>query len=407
MKLRQFAGLAMLLTVALVIVTGQFFLSGADTPPDPDNPGPANVSLEPITIKGIAGGKKAFFEDPDVARILKKRYGLTVDVTNNIGSIAMIGRCTAADPENWDFCIPQSQTASETIKANLGPTNLYGSEIIANTPLVIYSWAPVVDALIAQNLVSQDGDVYYFDDLPRLVQMILDGTTWADIGLPEFYGTISIVSSDPTKSSSGNTWAALLGSILNGGEILDETTVDEIGPQLKPFFNRLLSGTSTEMTSQFIAKGMGAYPLCVLYESHMLEESLRSSPEKQVELKEKVRTLYPRPTIWSTQYVIALSEGGKRLVTALRDPELQEIGWKKHAFRPVVGGVSIDVEAANLSGLLADVISVTSLPKPEVMTRLLEILSAEPGMEPEASPNPAASPTAAYRRDELAFRSTS
>jgi hypothetical protein len=406
MKLRQFAGLAMLITVALVIVTGQFFLSEADQPNGPDNPGPANVSLEPVTIKGIAGGKKAFFEDPDVARILEERFGLTVDVQNNIGSIAMIGRCTAADPGNWDFCIPQSRPASETIKANLG-SNLYGSEIIANTPFVIYTWAPMVDALIAQNLVELRGDVYYLVDLPRLVQMVGDGTTWEDIGLPQLYGSVSILSSDPLKSSSGNTWAALLASILNDGKVLDESTVDEIGPQLEPFFNRLLSGTSTELFNQMKALGMGAYPLCALYESHLLEYSLQNqTAEHQRFISENIRTLYPEPTVWSEQYVIAMSEGGRRLVTALRDPELQEIGWTKHAFRPSVSSVLIDTEATNLAGLPASIDSVTSLPKPEVMTRLLEILSTEPEGEPEASPDPAASPTAAYRRDELAFRST-
>jgi hypothetical protein len=399
MKLRQFAGLAMLLVVGLIIAGSQF-LDSSEPGPNSNNTDPAanDAPLEPITISGIAGGKAGFFVDPDVVRILDERYRLTVAVTGNIGSIAMINRCTPE--EKWDFCIPQSQPASETIKANLG-SSLYGSEIIANTPLVIYTWAPIVDALIAQNLVELRGDVYYLVDLPRLVQMIQDGITWEDIGLPQLYGTISILSSDPTRSSSGNTWAALLGSVLNDGKVLDQSTVDQIGPRLKPFFNRLLPGTSTELTAQFIAMGMGASPLCVLYESHLLEYNLQNqTPEHQKFISENIRTLYPTPTVWSTQHVIALSEGGKRLVTALRDPEIQEIGWSRHAFRPSVPGVLIDTNAVNVTGLPASIDSVIPLPKPEVMNRLLEILSGAPGEEPSASP------AAAYRREEVTPRSS-
>ena len=372
MKPRQYAGLAILLTVAIIVATVKLWpdsSSGHGTNPDPP---------DPITIKGIAGGKASFFNDPDVVRILKERYGLTIEVTGGIGSIAMIEQCKVA--EGWDFCIPQSQPASETIKANLG-SDLHGSEIITNTPLVIYAWAPVADALISQGLVEVRGDVYYLTDLPRLVQMITDGVAWEDIGLPQLYGPVSILSSDPTKSSSGNTWAALLGSILNDGKVLDKSSVETIGPELPAFFNRLLPGTSTELFAQLMSMGMGASPLTVLYESHLLEYSLsHPAPKDQEFLADNIRTLYPLPTVWSTQQVIALTEGGSRLVPALRDPEIQAIGWSNHAFRPSVPGVLINTTEMGVSGLPDSIDSVIQLPKPDVWNRMLEILQTDPAV---------------------------
>ena len=41
-------------------------------------------------------------------------------------------------------------------------------------------------------------------DMEKLVQMIMEDTQWADIGLGELYGRISVDTTDPVKSNSGN-----------------------------------------------------------------------------------------------------------------------------------------------------------------------------------------------------------
>ena len=41
---------------------------------------------------------------------------------------------------------------------------------------------------------------------------------------------------------------------------------------------------------------------------------------------------------------IALTPQGKQLLTALRDPEILEIAWKKHGFRSGVRGIDSPAE---------------------------------------------------------------
>ncbi len=49
--------------------------------------------------------------------------------------------------------------------------------------------------------------------------------------------------------------------------------------------------------------------------------------------------------------MIALTDGGMRLVEALSDPEIQLLGWKHHAFRSAVPGVPNDPTVFNISGM--------------------------------------------------------
>jgi hypothetical protein len=97
--------------------------------------------------------------------------------------------------------------------------------------------------------------------------------------------------------------------------------------------------------------------------------------------------LYPSPTVWSSQPLVALTPGGKRLMEALRDPEIQRIGWEHHGFRYGVFNNPIDPSVVNVSGVPATIDSVLKMPKPEIMERIVNALDA--------------TPTAAYMREEL------
>ena len=89
MKPRQYAGLAILLIVAVIVAAAEFWPTpeyrGAGAPaPEPD----------PITVTGIIGGKIAFLQDPEVTTLLKQKYGLTVE--NTVAKVkAQFGEATA------------------------------------------------------------------------------------------------------------------------------------------------------------------------------------------------------------------------------------------------------------------------------------------------------------------------
>jgi hypothetical protein len=376
MKPRQYAGLAILLTVAIIVAAIKLWPdAGSDPGPSPDTP-------DPITVHGIIGGKIAFLQDENVVSLLKEKYGLTVEY-KRVGSIEMINECQSG----LDYCWPSSQTAGETIKSKLGSAVL-ANEIIFNSPLVMYTWAPIADALVAEEIVKQSGDTFYIVDLPRFVSMIDEGMPWSDIGLTQLYGPVRVLTSDPTQSNTGNSFAGLLANTLNGGVVVDQTSVQAITPELQDFFGRLglLPDTTTLLFEQFLSLGIGACPVIAAYESNMIEYNL-SHPSQDVQdyVRQNVRTLYPKPTVWTSQPLLALTPGGQRLMTALRDPEIQRLGWEHHGFRTAVPGVINNIAALNATGVPQSIDSVIPMPGPAAMDVIIQSLSAPDVASPQAS----------------------
>jgi hypothetical protein len=383
-KARQFAGLAILLLVGLIIVAIKLWPSS--------DPVPQVSSISTATVNGIIGGKAAFLHDPDVIKILNEKYGLTVNFTT-VGSIEQIDRCAAG----LDFCWPSSQTAGELIQRKFA-SNPVKSEIIFNSPIVLYTWAPIADALIAQGIVEKTGDAYYVVNFARLIQMIGNGVAWKDIGLPQLYGKVIVFSSDPTHSNTGNSFAGLLANTLNNGQVVDGSSAAAVLPQVEAIFARmgLLPNTTTQLFEQFLALGMGAAPIIVAYESNLIEYGLtHQTPTDQAIIGQQVRTLYPKPTVWSSQPLIALTAGGEHLMAALRDPEIQRLGWEHHGFRSAVSGVPNNPNAVGQQGVPASIDSVIQMPRAAVMELIITALQATPTAafrQAEAPPDDIATP---------------
>ena len=373
MKARQFVGFAILLAVVLVVGAYRLW---SDSEPGP-------VRGKPLTVTGIGGGKTAFLQDPDVVGILKGKYGLTVDF-DRVGSLEQVPRCV----DGLDFCWPSSQTAGVLIEENLGPTVL-SSEIIFNSPIVMYTWAPIADALVAEGMATLGDQTYYLDDHARLVEMIQSGSPWSEVGLTQLHGPVSIRSSQPTASNTGNSYAGLLANTLNGEQVVDGATIGPILPELQSFFAGMgfIPDTTTEMFEQFFTLGMGANPIIVAYESNLIEYCLLNpTADRQQYIRDNVRTLYPRPTVWSSHPMIALTDGGQRLSEALRDPEIQRIGWEHHGFRTGLPGVGNNPDICSMEGIPANIDSITQMPNPAVMQRIIDALDATPtaATKPEA-----------------------
>ena len=187
---------------------------------------------EPTVLRGYVGGEKiGLFEDEEVKDVLRKNYGLELEYAK-AGSLDMV----TADQEGMDYLFPSSRTALDYYRDVHGEPAK--QDIILNTPIVIYTHQMVLDALLEQKVATErDGSFYV--DMQKLTDLMLADTSWADIGLPEFYGSVSVDTTDPVKSNSGNVYAGLLANVLNGGETVDETSVGAVLPQLKEIFSRL------------------------------------------------------------------------------------------------------------------------------------------------------------------------
>ena len=217
-------------------------------------------------LHGYLGGEKTgLFEDEEAARILERKYHLQFDYSR-AGSLDMV----TADQEGMNYLFPSSQTALSYYEDVHGQP--LQEEIIFNTPIVLYTHRMVLEAFEENGVVSESGGIYYAD-MQKLMELILAGTTWEELGLPELYGQVAVDTTDPTASNSGNMFAALLACVLNGGQTVDETSVEKVLPGLKQIFDGLgyMEPSSSDLFNQFLRTGVGDKPVIAGYESQLLE----------------------------------------------------------------------------------------------------------------------------------------
>lgn len=321
-----------------------------------------------MVLRGYLGGEKTgLFEDEEVQEILQKKYHMEFDYAR-AGSLDMI----TADHSDMDYLFLSSQTALALYEDQIGDP--VQDQIIFNTPIVLYTHQSIKDAFQEQGAVTEENGVFYMD-MEKLVQMIMEDTQWADIGLGELYGRISVDTTDPVKSNSGNMFAALLASVLNGGETVNEQTVETVLPELKEIYSRLgyMETSSSDIFDQFLKMGIGAKPMIAGYESQILEFAAQS-PEDYEQLKEDIVMIYPTPTVWSTHVYIALDDQGKNGAAALLDEDVQRLAWEKHGFRTNNYETLENGGGQEVEELAGDITRVVPVPDYPAMKRIIEEL---------------------------------
>ena len=351
MKSKIVGGIILLLVI-IVIIAFQF----------------VNVNKpEEITVSGYLGGEKeGLMQDEEVKKILKDKYGITVEYTK-AGSIEMIEQ----DSSDKDYLFPSSQTALELFNQTKSD-KLYKSEIVFNSPIVIYTWKPIAEALINNRIVEEKDNLHYIADTSALIKLVTDKKKWSDIGVNDLYGYVTIQSTDPNKSNSGNMFAGLVANIMNNETVVDSSTVDTILPNLKDFFGKIgyMEHSSGDLFEQYLKTGMGAKPMIAGYENQMIEFAIEN-PNDWNMVKEQVAVLYPEPTVWSSHPLIALNEKGAKLIEAMQDEEIQKIAWEKHGFRTGVNG-TINTEIEGFYGIPKNINAVIQMPNPDTMQKIMD-----------------------------------
>ena len=324
-------------------------------------------SRETAEISGYVGGEKiGLLEDEEVQNLIRKKYHLAIDYSR-AGSIEMV----TADHTGMDFLFPSSQTALELYEVQYG--NPVKSEIVLNTPIVLYARAAVADALLEEGIAWEEDSVCYVD-MQKLAACIEEGTPWSEIGLPELYGNVTVSTTDPTKSNSGNMFAGLLANTLCGGTA-DESSLTEILPRLQTIFRNLgyMESSSSDLFDQFLKTGIGAKPIAAGYENQILEFAVED-PDTWEQVKEDIRILYPNPTVWSSHVFIALDEAGTAGIDALMDEEIQKLAWNRHGFRTGFNGSASGTEQFGVEGVAEQVTRVMNMPDADTMERIIEAL---------------------------------
>jgi len=330
--------------------------------------------VEVVDVECVIGSEKSgFLSNEEVQRILAEDYGLNVSF-RRMGSIEQ----AYVEPAGVDCLWPSNTSAVEIfeeLNAELFDNGSAKSEIIFNSPIVLYAWQPIADAMQTEGLVTTT-DNRLETNTDTLVNLLVadDKPTWEEFGVDDLFGRVNVVTTDPTRSNSGNMFYALMANILVG----DVATVDNIEAQLpviRTFYDGQgrLEESSGILFEQFISLGMGAYPAIANYESLLIELAIEN-PEQAQAITEQIQVIYPVPTVWSSHPIVALTDNGGQLLEALQDERLQNIAWEQHGFRSGLTGITNDVSVFNIPGLADNVTSVIPLPRSEALLRMLESL---------------------------------
>ena len=227
------------------------------------------------------------------------------------------------------------------------------------------------------NLVKQEGDVYFLSSPEGLFKMMSEGKKWKELNL-NLFGSVVVKSTDPTKSNSGNMYGALLANTMNNNQVVTDADIDNIKESVKQVFQRQghMEGSSGVLFQHFVNQGEGAFPIIVGYENQLIEFS-NQHPDKIQVIRDRLRILYPQPTVWASHPMIAVTENGEALLAALADEEIQKLAWEEHGFRSGGVGGQNDPSIFTITGLPKTISSVMPTPNANVMTKLIEHLSGE------------------------------
>jgi len=394
MSKKQLIGVG-IFVLLIGVILGIKFLSNSSSDED--------SSLTTIYV-ATGGGKEDFLADPDVNKILKEKYKLNVvyDTWSNgktvlwplireqvglgdssiVQSISNGNKYTISSDgvSKYDALFTSDQRFYDYYKLRAdkekGEADRYtvlDGGLTLNTPIVIYSWDKVVDALEKENIVTNQDGVYFITDMEKLMNYILTGKKWSDLGLKELYGSINIASTDPVSSSPGATYYGLLLAILSGGEVTSENIETNL-PKLKDFYIKsgYMNNTPADLFERYLKTGMGGEPMIVDYEKSIIDFA-NSNPNGFNQVKDSIRILYPSPTSWNSHCFEAFTENGKKLLAAYDDPDIQKIAWERYGFRTGITGGTYDVSKIGL-GLPQTITSTVTSLKMDTYDKLIEYL---------------------------------
>lgn len=372
LKKKQIIGISIFIILILIII-GIKIISNNSKANDDSN-------LTNVYV-ATGGGKEDFISDEEVVSIMKNRYGLNVvyDSWSN-GKLIVKPLLREDGTTKYDtmFCSDQRfydyyKLPPNKANGEADRYNVLNGGLTLNTPIVIYSWGEVVDALEKEEIVTQKDGVYYITDMNKLLNYILQGKKWSDIGLNQLYGNINIASTDPVTSSPGATYYGLLLSIMCESNINEETISKNL-PKLKEFYEKsgYMNNTPADLFEKYLKTGMGGEPMIVDYEKSMIEFA-NENPDGFAQVKDDIRVLYPTPTIWNSHCIATFTENGNKFYNAFEDKDIAQIAWSKYGFRTGISGGSYDVSSLGI-GVPQNITSTVSSLKMDVYNKLIEYL---------------------------------
>lgn len=267
-------------------------------------------------------------------------------------------------------------TELETQLKAQGETDIFydNPKAIAKTMLVGIAWEERGKILFPDNKFS-------WQKLETALQM----KSWDKLGGKKEWGSFDFITTDPTRSNSGQLTLSLwANSVLNQNNL----TVNDINkPEIEQLFQLIKNSVyqpprSTDILLQeFIARGKNDADVAIVYESIALHRWLQAKENQ----KQGYQIYYPNPTIETTimgaivKKNVSKSEAkaGKKFMNFLTENE-QQIIFAKYGFRPII---NLDLKSLpntpwnqNIPGVkITPSININSAPNSEIMNEIQKI----------------------------------
>ncbi|MBO1902219.1 hypothetical protein J4H92_09700 [Leucobacter weissii] len=334
----------------------------------------------PLTVvQGVVGSEKqAFFDDPEVQRVFAD-HGFDVRVTSS-GSLRM---ASLPDLAENDFAFPASAIAAKNIEDKVD--GVVGTHELFFSPMAVATFQPILDLLAENGVAEQGADDKWVIDIAAYLELVAADTRWNQLEGSEAYAsprTVLITSTDIRSSNSAAMYLSLAAYVLADNSVVtSQTQAQKLLPELgKLFLAQGYSGSSSAAPfATYLAQGMGAVPMVMIYEGQFLEELIKENSR----ITDEMVLAYPSPTFFSTHTGVTFSEHGEQVMRVIsEDAELARL-LAVHGFRATGDNQALFTEFVAEQGLEAEFaspgsfVNIAQEPSYEVLDYLLTRIGEE------------------------------
>jgi hypothetical protein len=335
----------------------------------------ARVEASTEAIKGlIALDVEGYFKDERVIKALAAKK-LPVSVVR-MGSRDMASRVAPGSTPDFFFSsgvVAANQVVEAARRANLPATQMAPF----HTPLVIASWEPIAQILVANGVAKAIAPKVYGVDMAKLTELMLARKRWKDLKGAAAYDvsrSVLVSTTDLRRSNSGAMYLALTSQALLGDIVTDRATAQQVSLKLAELFKR--QGYQENYVDgnfdDYVAIGAGKTPMAFIYENQLVRYALTKGG-----VGADMVLMYPLPTIVNKVVFVAMNERAKALGQALsNDAQLQAIAVE-YGFR--IADSERFVAALKPTGLAVEprVTQVVDPPSFEIMAEMIDTVAKE------------------------------
>jgi hypothetical protein len=323
-------------------------------------------------VTGVIGSEKQpFFIDPDVQKAFRAQ-GLDVRV-DTAGS----RQIASQDLSKYDFAFPAGEPAAVKIKKDHRTNTSYQPFF---TPMVVASFKPIAELLVANGVAKNQG-TYYTIDLAAYEALVAQNKRWSDLPNNTVYPTtksILITSTDVRTSNSAAMYLAIASYVANKNNIVQDTTqADAVLPVVEPLFLRqgYTQSSSEGPFNDYLSIGIGKTPMVMIYESQFVARAAAHDGS----ISKDMVLMYPSPGLLSKHTLVPLNQKGDQVGRLLQsDSQLQTLEIK-YGFRTSNAGQFKQFASGHGVALPDSLNNVIDPPTYEVLEYMISMIEKKIG----------------------------